>query len=57
MVELFLSGKLPVRGFVRQEDATLSDFLATHEGGRLLREARSSETGDFAARFATKRAA
>ncbi len=57
MVELFLAGKLPAKGFVRQEDASLSDFLSTREGSRLAREARSSETGDFAARFATKRAA
>ncbi|MDU6667808.1 MAG: saccharopine dehydrogenase C-terminal domain-containing protein [Bradyrhizobium sp.] len=57
MVELFLAGKLPAKGFVRQEDASLSDFLSTREGSRLAREARSSETGDFAARFASKRAA
>jgi saccharopine dehydrogenase-like NADP-dependent oxidoreductase len=57
MVELFLSGKLPARGFVRQEDASLADFLATREGGRLAREARSSETSDFAGRFSNKRAA
>jgi hypothetical protein len=57
MVELFLSGKLPARGFVRQEDASLADFLATREGGRLAKEARSSETNDFAERFSTKRAA
>ena len=57
MVELFLSGKLPTRGFVRQEDASLADFLATREGGRLAREARSSETSDFAGRFSNKRAA
>jgi saccharopine dehydrogenase-like NADP-dependent oxidoreductase len=57
MVELFLSGKLPAKGFVRQEDASLSDFLSTREGSRLAREARSSETSDFAIQFATKRAA
>ncbi len=57
MVELFLAGKLPAKGFVRQEDASLSDFLSTREGSRLAREARSTETGDFAARFASKRAA
>ncbi|WP_315701507.1 MULTISPECIES: saccharopine dehydrogenase family protein [unclassified Bradyrhizobium] len=57
MVELFLAGKLPAKGFVRQEDASLSDFLSTREGSRLAREARSTETGDFVARFASKRAA
>ncbi|WP_316175087.1 MULTISPECIES: saccharopine dehydrogenase family protein [unclassified Bradyrhizobium] len=57
MVELFLAGKLPAKGFVRQEDASLSDFLSTREGSRLAREARSTETSDFVARFASKRAA
>jgi saccharopine dehydrogenase-like NADP-dependent oxidoreductase len=57
MVELFLLGKLPARGFVRQEDASLSDFLSTREGSRLAKEARSSETGDLAARLASRRAA
>ncbi|MDU1670751.1 MAG: saccharopine dehydrogenase C-terminal domain-containing protein, partial [Bradyrhizobium sp.] len=38
MVELFLAGKLPAKGFVRQEDASLSDFLSTREGSRLARE-------------------
>lgn len=32
MVELFLAGKLPERGFVRQEDADLQAFLATRHG-------------------------
>ena len=32
MVELFLAGKLPQHGFVRQEDASLGDFLATSAG-------------------------
>jgi len=36
MVELFLQGKLPARGFVRQEDATLADFGSTSSGARLL---------------------
>jgi saccharopine dehydrogenase-like NADP-dependent oxidoreductase len=45
MVELFLSSTLPARGFVRQEDASLSDFLSTYAGGRLAWEARSSEIG------------
>lgn len=57
MVELFLLGKLPAKGFVRQEDASLSDFLSTREGSRLAKEARGSETNDLAARPASKRAA
>ena len=57
MVELFLSGKLPAKGFVRQEDANLANFLATRAGSRLAREARSTERDDFAGRFSTKRAA
>lgn len=57
MVELFLSGKLPAKGFVRQEDAYLSDFLSTREGSRLANEARSSEADDLTVRFATRRAA
>ncbi len=32
MVDLVLSGKLPGRGFVRQEDARLEDFLANRFG-------------------------
>lgn len=32
MVDLLLSGRLPQRGFVRQEDATLGDFLANRFG-------------------------
>lgn len=32
MVDLLLSGRLPQRGFVRQEDAMLSDFLANRFG-------------------------
>lgn len=36
MVELFLAGMLPARGFVRQEDAKLADFLATKAGARLM---------------------
>lgn len=57
MVELFIDGKLPRKGFVKQEDASLVDFLSTRAGGRLAKEARSSETGDLAARLASKRAA
>jgi len=56
MVELFLAGKLPGRGFVRQEDASLADFLSTRQGGRLVKEARSSETSDLVG-LASKRAA
>ncbi len=32
MVDLLVGGKLPQRGFVRQEDATLADFLANRFG-------------------------
>jgi saccharopine dehydrogenase-like NADP-dependent oxidoreductase len=42
MVELFLAGKLPARGFVRQEDAALADFLSTQAGSRLVNESRGS---------------
>lgn len=35
MVELFLTGKLPQKGFVRQEDASLPAFLSTTAGLRL----------------------
>ena len=41
MIELFLGGKLPQKGFVRQEDAALADFLATRAGARLTGEACS----------------
>jgi len=40
MIELFLAGKLPQRGFVRQEDAALNDFLATRAGAQLVAAAR-----------------
>ncbi|KRD99966.1 saccharopine dehydrogenase [Bosea sp. Root381] len=43
MVELFLAGKLPQAGFVRQEDASLADFLSTRAGSRLARETRSDD--------------
>lgn len=43
MVELFLAGKLPAKGFVRQEDAALADFLSTTSGSRLAREKRGAE--------------
>lgn len=43
MVELFLAGKLPQAGFVRQEDASLSDFLATKAGSRLAQETRGAD--------------
>ncbi|WP_084540039.1 saccharopine dehydrogenase C-terminal domain-containing protein [Azorhizobium doebereinerae] len=35
MVELFLMGQLPAKGFVRQEEAGLADFLSTQAGLRL----------------------
>ena len=38
MVELFLAGKLPRRGFVAQEQAQLADFLATPSGSAYARE-------------------
>ena len=40
MVELFLAGMLPARGFIRQEDAKLADFLSTKAGARLIRDSR-----------------
>ncbi|WP_432704504.1 saccharopine dehydrogenase C-terminal domain-containing protein [Bosea vaviloviae] len=43
MVELFLGGKLPQQGFVRQEDASLTDFLATRAGSRLTSESRGAD--------------
>jgi saccharopine dehydrogenase-like NADP-dependent oxidoreductase len=43
MVELFLNGKLPAKGFVRQEDATLEGFLSTRAGGLLSLGIRHSE--------------
>ena len=43
MVELFLKGKLPSSGFVRQEDATLKGFLSTRAGRLLSRGIRHSE--------------
>lgn len=45
MVELFLAGKLPAKGFVRQEDAALADFLATRAGSRLSSELRGAQGG------------
>ncbi|HEV7261168.1 MAG TPA: saccharopine dehydrogenase C-terminal domain-containing protein [Bosea sp. (in: a-proteobacteria)] len=50
MVELFLAGKLPQAGFVRQEDASLRDFLATRAGSRLAQETRGADQAklDFA---------
>jgi saccharopine dehydrogenase-like NADP-dependent oxidoreductase len=32
MVDLLVAGKLPQRGFVRQEQAALADFLANRFG-------------------------
>jgi saccharopine dehydrogenase-like NADP-dependent oxidoreductase len=57
MVELFLGGKLPAKGFIRQEDARLSDFLDTNAGRRLIREARDAEKPSIAEMFVSKRAA
>lgn len=58
MVELFIEGKLPTKGFVRQEDASLADFLATSAGSRLVSEARDSKTTQgIAERLTAKRAA
>ena len=57
MVELFLAGKLPAKGFVRQEDAVLADFLATKAGSRLLREARGVDAAGLAPTVAIKSAA
>ncbi|SIR58828.1 saccharopine dehydrogenase C-terminal domain-containing protein [Bosea sp. TND4EK4] len=49
MIELFLGGKLPQKGFVRQEDAGLADFLATRAGTRLLTEARGADAAGLKA--------
>ncbi len=43
MIELFLVGKLPQKGFVRQEDAKLADFLSTNAGSRLTRGSRGAD--------------
>jgi saccharopine dehydrogenase-like NADP-dependent oxidoreductase len=43
MVELFIANQLPQRGFIRQEDAKLADFLSTKAGSRLTKESRGSE--------------
>jgi saccharopine dehydrogenase-like NADP-dependent oxidoreductase len=45
MVELYLKGKLPAKGFVRQEDATLDGFLATRAGRLLSHGIRRAEAG------------
>lgn len=50
MVELFLASRLPARGFVRQEDASLADFLSTRAGSRLTSSARNSEFSDISAK-------
>lgn len=57
MVELFLAGKLPAKGFVRQEDAGLSDFLATRAGSRLESSARDSGFDDIPAGAYVRRSA
>ncbi|MQT14342.1 saccharopine dehydrogenase family protein [Rhizobiales bacterium Sp-1] len=56
MVELFLAGKLPQKGFVRQEDADLAAFLATR-AGRLLVDAADRGTADLVSHEAPRRAA
>jgi saccharopine dehydrogenase-like NADP-dependent oxidoreductase len=57
MVELFLAGKLPAKGFVRQEDAVLADFLATKAGARLVGEARGVDAVGLVPTVAIKSAA
>ncbi|MGO4407421.1 saccharopine dehydrogenase C-terminal domain-containing protein [Bosea sp. RAF48] len=57
MIELFLAGKLPAKGFVRQEDAVLADFLATKAGTRLVREARGVDAEGLVPTVAIKSAA
>ncbi len=57
MIELFLAGKLPAKGFVRQEDAALADFLATKAGTRLVREARGADASGLKLAPAIKNAA
>ena len=57
MVELFLAGKLPAKGFVRQEDAVLADFLATKAGARLVGEARGVDAAGLVPSVAIKSAA
>ena len=57
MIELFLAGKLPAKGFVRQEDAALADFLATRAGTRLVREARGVDAAGLTPAAAVKSAA
>lgn len=44
MVELFLARLLPQRGFVRQEDANLAEFLATNAGSRLVQQSCNLKT-------------
>jgi hypothetical protein len=51
IVELLLSGGLPAKGFIRQEDARLADFLETSAGRRLLRGACEAETPAVAEMF------
>jgi saccharopine dehydrogenase-like NADP-dependent oxidoreductase len=54
MVEMFIAGMLPARGFVKQEDAPLALFLATVAGERLVAEARGSSAADMVRRAAAK---
>lgn len=57
MVELFLAGKLPGRGFLRQEDADLAEFLSTRAGGRLTSESRGAEAARAIYRHAQRKTA
>lgn len=43
MVDLLAEGKLPQKGFVRQEDAKLSDFLANRFGKNYAQTSRDSK--------------
>jgi saccharopine dehydrogenase-like NADP-dependent oxidoreductase len=52
MIELFIAGKLPARGFVRQEDAAARDYLDTVAGRRLVTGARAIDTSGGLARLA-----
>jgi len=56
-VDLVREGALPDRGFVRQEDAVLADFLATKAGARLVGEARGVDAAGLAPTVAIKSAA
>ncbi|MFC7399316.1 saccharopine dehydrogenase family protein [Chelatococcus sp. GCM10030263] len=47
MIELFLAGKLAPRGFLRQEDAKLTDVLDTAAGQRLIDGARGPDAAQL----------